>query len=155
MHLGLVSLFQRNVFLGAADPHSLVCTCFLSCQWEWRSLELWSRLTWLPHWPWDWACPFLKTALAVSSQVSWRKPRSVTSCASCISMATSSAACSKTASQTMKKVGCKMYCAQPLDLKFQRARTFSDSESHHYSVLFPGWWQYHCWHFSMHTARCP
>lgn len=92
---------------GEADPPLFFFfpSLRLPRQWGWRSLRWWSRSTWLLLWPWDLACPSPRTAWAALSPTSWRKPRSETSCASCISMATSSAACSETARPATRKVG--------------------------------------------------
>lgn len=72
---------------------------------RWRSLAWWSRLTWHRRWLWDSAYPSLRTAWAMSSPAFWRNPLSGSSCASCILMATSSAACSRTARPSTRKVG--------------------------------------------------
>lgn len=108
MHFEVAVVISAERVAGEADPLFFFLPLlffFVPRQWGWRGLRWWSRSTWLPLWPWDSACPSPRTAWAASSRTSWRKPRSETSCASCISMATSSAACSETARPATRKVG--------------------------------------------------
>lgn len=107
-----------------------VCSVF---QLKWRSLVWWSRLTWHQRWLWDSAYPSLRTAWVMSSLAFWRNPLSGSSCASCILMATSSAACSRTARPSTRKVGeKKILCILSADWKVE---TFCPRWPHLDSVL--------------------